>query len=132
MIALSSLITTRLVENPTLISHYNVYRSIEINGTVKTGYSSGDAIFALKEAAKTLPEGYGYEFSGMSSEEIKSGNSATIIFMISILFVFLFLAALYESWSVPFSVLFAVPIGVFGSILTLTFSLILLTIYTHR
>ena len=121
MIALSSLITTRLVENPTLISHYNVYRSIEINGTAKPGYSSGDAIFALKEAAKTLPEGYGYEFSGMSSEEIKSGNSATIIFMISIVFVFLFLAALYESWSVPFSVLFAVPIGVFGSILTLTF-----------
>ena len=122
MIPLSSLITSKVIENPTLISHYNVYRSIEINGSAKAGYSSGDAINALREtAAQVLPAGYGYEFSGMSSEEIKSGDSATTIFAISIVFVFLFLAALYESWSVPFSVLFAVPIGVFGSILTLTF-----------
>ena len=122
MIPLSSLITSTLIESPTLISHYNVYRSIEINGNSKPGYSSGDAITALKEtAAKNLPAGYGYEFSGMSSEEIKSGDSAVKIFAISIVFVFLFLAALYESWSVPFSVLFAVPIGIFGSILTLTF-----------
>ncbi|MBC7826547.1 MAG: multidrug efflux RND transporter permease subunit [Chitinophagaceae bacterium] len=122
MIPLSSLITSKVIENPTLISHYNVYRSIEINGSAKPGYSSGDAITALREtAAKNLPAGYGYEFSGMSSEEIKSGDSTTTIFAISIVFVFLFLAALYESWSVPFSVLFAVPIGVFGSILTLTF-----------
>jgi HAE1 family hydrophobic/amphiphilic exporter-1 len=71
--------------------------------------------------AKTLPAGYGYEFSGMSREEIAAGNQQTTIFAISIIFVFLFLAALYESWSVPFSVLFAVPIGAFGSILTLTF-----------
>ena len=68
-----------------------------------------------------LPEGYSYEFSGMSREEIKAGSSAAMIFVISIVFVFLFLAALYESWSIPFSVLFAVPIGAFGSILTLTF-----------
>jgi len=122
MIPLSSLITNTLIESPALVSHYNIYRSIEINGNSKTGYSSGDAITALKEtAAKNLPAGYGYEFSGMSSEEIKSGDSATTIFAISIVFVFLFLAALYESWSVPFSVLFAVPLGVFGSILTLTF-----------
>ncbi|MEO6455360.1 MAG: multidrug efflux RND transporter permease subunit, partial [Ginsengibacter sp.] len=122
MVPLGSLITSRLTENPTLISHYNIYRSIEINGTPKPGFSSGDAITALREsAAKNLPAGYGYEFSGMSNEEIKSGSSTTTIFAISILFVFLFLAALYESWSVPFSVLFAVPIGVFGSILTLTF-----------
>jgi hydrophobic/amphiphilic exporter-1 (mainly G- bacteria), HAE1 family len=121
MISLNSLITNKVIENPTLISHYNIYRSIEINGSAKAGYSSGDAINALREVAKTLPAGYGYEFSGMSSEEIKSGDQAATIFAISIVFVFLFLAALYESWSVPFSVLFAVPIGVFGSILTLTF-----------
>ena len=77
---------------------------------------------ALKEtAAKYLPAGYGYEFSGMSSEEIKAGNKTVMIFAISIVFVFLFLAALYESWSVPFSVLFAVPIGALGSIIALTF-----------
>ncbi|MEP7319998.1 MAG: efflux RND transporter permease subunit, partial [Panacibacter sp.] len=122
MIPLSSLITTQIVENPALISHFNLYRSIEIIGTPKPGYSSGQAIEALKEtAAKVLPAGYGYDFAGLSREEVKAGNSTLIIFAISIAFVFLFLAALYESWSVPFSVLFAVPIGAFGSILTLTF-----------
>ncbi len=121
MIPMASLITSKLIETPSLISHYNIYRSIEINGTPKPGYSSGQAIQALREVAETLPDGYSYEFSGMSSEEIKAGNSTTLIFSISILFVFLFLAALYESWSIPFSVLFAVPIGAFGSILTLTF-----------
>ncbi|MFD1818347.1 hydrophobic/amphiphilic exporter-1, HAE1 family [Pseudarcicella hirudinis] len=121
MIPLKSLVTSKVVENPALISHYNVYRSIEINGVPKPGFSSGQAINALKEvAATTLPTGYGYEFSGMSSEEIKAGDSTITIFAISIVFVFLFLAALYESWSIPFSVLFAVPIGAFGSILTLT------------
>lgn len=110
-----------MVESPSLISHYNIYRSIEINGTAAQGYSSGQALEALKETAqKSLPNGYGYEFSGMSSEELKAGNKTLMIFAISIVFVFLFLAALYESWSVPFSVLFAVPIGAFGSILTLT------------
>ncbi len=121
MIPLSSLITSKLIESPTLISHYNVFRSIEINGSAKQGYSSGQAIEALKEtAAKYLPEGYGYEFSGMSKEEVKAGSKSTMIFGISLVFVFLFLAALYESWSVPFSVLFAVPIGALGSIITLT------------
>jgi len=121
MIPLSSLITTSVTEAPSLISHFNVNRNIEINGSPKPGFSSGQAIEALKEVAKTLPAGYSYEFAGMSAEEIKAGNSTAIIFSISLIFVFLFLAALYESWSIPFSVLFAVPIGAFGSILTLTF-----------
>jgi HAE1 family hydrophobic/amphiphilic exporter-1 len=121
MIPLGSLLTSKVIEAPAVISHYNIYRSVEINGSAKPGYSSGQAIDALKEVAKTLPDGYGYEFSGMSREEIKAGNQQSVIFAISIVFVFLFLAALYESWSVPFSVLFAVPIGAFGSILTLTF-----------
>jgi HAE1 family hydrophobic/amphiphilic exporter-1 len=121
MIPLSSLVTSKLVENPSVISHYNIYRSIEINGSPKPGFSSGQAIQALREvAAQVLPAGYSYEFSGMSREEIKAGDSTTTIFAISIVFVFLFLAALYESWSIPFSVLFAVPIGLLGSILTLT------------
>lgn len=121
MIPLGSLITTKVIEAPAVISHYNIYRSIEINGAPKPGYSSGQAIEVLKEVAATLPAGYGYEFSGMSREEIAAGNQQSIIFAISLVFVFLFLAALYESWSIPFSVLFAVPIGAFGSILTLTF-----------
>lgn len=121
MIPLGSLITSKVIEAPAVVSHYNIYRSIEINGSAKPGYSSGQAIEALKDVAKTLPAGYGYEFSGMSREEIAAGSQQLIIFAISIVFVFLFLAALYESWSIPFSVLFAVPIGAFGSILTLTF-----------
>jgi hydrophobic/amphiphilic exporter-1 (mainly G- bacteria), HAE1 family len=121
MVPLSSLITTTLIESPAVISHYNIYRSIEINGSAKPGYSSGQAIEALKEVAdQTLPAGYGYEFSGMSREEIKVGSSSIYIFTLSLVFVFLFLAALYESWSIPFSVLFAVPIGALGSIITLT------------
>ena len=121
MIPLGSLLTIRVIESPSLISHYNIYRAIEINGSPKAGVSSGQAIQALKEVAeKTLPAGYGYEFSGLSREEIKAGDSTVTIFAISMLFVFLFLAALYESWSIPFSVLFAVPIGAFGSIITLT------------
>ncbi len=121
MIPLASLVTTKVIESPSLISHFNIYRSIEINGSPKPGYSSGQAIEALKEVAGTLPAGYGYEFAGLSREEVKAGGSTVTIFAISLIFVFLFLAALYESWSIPFSVLFAVPIGAFGSILTLTF-----------
>lgn len=122
MVPLSALITTKVIETPALVTHYNLYRSAEIMGAPKPGYSSGEAIKALEEvAAQVLPVGYSYEFSGMSREEIKAGNSTLLIFSISIVFVFLFLAALYESWSVPFSVIFAVPIGALGSILTLTF-----------
>lgn len=123
MVPLSTLTSYKVIENAPLISHYNLFRSAEINGATKPGFSSGDAITALKEvAAETLPQGYGYEFSGLSREELLSGSKTVYIFALSIGFVFLFLAALYESWSVPFSVLLAVPLGAFGAILFLTFS----------
>jgi hydrophobe/amphiphile efflux-1 (HAE1) family protein len=123
MVPLSTLTTYKVIENAPLISHYNLFRSAEINGSTKPGYSSGDAITALKEvAAQTLPQGYGYEFSGLSREELLSGSKTVYIFALSIGFVFLFLAALYESWSVPFSVLLAVPLGAFGAILFLSFN----------
>ncbi len=122
MIPLSDVISYKVTESAPLISHFNIFRTAEINGNSKPGFSSGQAIQALREvAAQTLPDGYGYEFSGLSLQEINSGSSTVYIFSLSILFVFLFLAALYESWSVPFSVLFAVPIGMFGAITTLTF-----------
>jgi hydrophobic/amphiphilic exporter-1 (mainly G- bacteria), HAE1 family len=121
MSPLQSVVSYQLIESASLLSHFNLFRSAEINGDAKPGYSSGDAIQALKEvAAKVLPAGYGYEFSGLSREEISSGSSTKYIFGLSVLFVFLFLAALYESWSLPFSVLLAVPIGAFGAILVLT------------
>jgi len=121
MLPLSSLISYRYMESAPLISHFNLFRTAEINGDSKPGYSSGQAIQALEDVAdKTLPAGYGYEFAGLSRQEIKAGSSTLIIFLLSISFVFLFLAALYESWQVPFSVLLAVPVGLFGAILTLT------------
>jgi hydrophobe/amphiphile efflux-1 (HAE1) family protein len=123
MVPLSTLTSYKMIENAPLISHFNLFRSAEIDGSTAEGYSSGDAINALQEvAANTLPEGYGYEFSGLSREEILSGSKTVYIFMLSVGFVFLFLAALYESWSVPFSVLLAVPLGAFGAILFLTFN----------
>jgi hydrophobic/amphiphilic exporter-1 (mainly G- bacteria), HAE1 family len=122
MIPLGTLVTTRVIENAPLITHYNLFRTAEINGNAAEGYSSGQAIQALREvAAEVLPAGYGYEFSGLSREEINAGSSTVAIFALSVVFVFLFLTALYESWSVPFAVLLAVPIGAFGAILTLTF-----------
>lgn len=119
-IPLSTLVSYKLVENAAMISHYNLFRSAEINGNAAPGYSSGEAIKALQEVAdQVLPAGYGYDFSGLSREEIASGNSTILIFGLSILFVFLLLAALYESWSVPFSILLSVPLAAFGAILAL-------------
>ncbi|RNI28335.1 multidrug efflux RND transporter permease subunit [Rufibacter immobilis] len=121
-VPLSALVTTKVVENPAVISHYNLFRSVEISGGAKPGYSSGQALQALQEvAAQTLPAGYGFDFSGLSREELSAGNSTIYIFALSIILVLLLLAALYESWSVPFSILFAIPLGMFGAILALTF-----------
>ena len=122
MVPLSTLIKYSVTESAPLITHYNMFRSAEVDGNSSAGYSSGQAIAALREVAdKVLPGGYGYTFSGLSREEINAGNSTFAIFALSLVFVFLFLSALYESWSVPFSVLFAIPIGAFGAIIALTF-----------
>lgn len=121
-VPLASLVSYQVVEQPSIINHYNLFRSIEINGNAKPGYSSGDALDALEEvAAQTLPAGYTYSFSGLSLQERQAGNSTLLIFGLCILFVFLLLAALYESWSVPFSILLSVPLGVFGAIMALIF-----------
>jgi hydrophobic/amphiphilic exporter-1 (mainly G- bacteria), HAE1 family len=120
MVPLSSVITYRVNESAALISHFNLYRSAEFNGESGPGFSSGQALAALSDVAqKVLPAGYGYEFSGLSREELNAGSSTLYVFLLSITFVFLFLAALYESWSIPFSVLLAVPLGVFGATLSL-------------
>ncbi len=121
MMPLSTLISYQPVETAPLIAHFNIFRSAEVNGATPIGYSTGESIAALKAtAARELPQGYTYEFSGLCYEEIKAGTTTIYIFLFSIMFVFLFLAALYESWSVPFSVMLAVPISAFGAILTLT------------
>ncbi len=121
-VPLSALISYEVVENAPVISHYNLFRSAEVNGNAAPGYSSGQALAALEEvAAQTLPAGYGYDFSGLSREELSSGSSTILIFALAIVLVSLLLAALYESWSVPFSVLLALPLGAFGAIIALHF-----------
>lgn len=120
-VPLNTLVDYRLVTMPSIINHYNIFRSIEVSGSAAPGYSSGDAIRALEEvAAQTLPAGFDYQFSGLSLQEKQSGSKTIQIFALCILFVFLLLASLYESWSVPFSILLSVPLGVFGAILALT------------
>jgi HAE1 family hydrophobic/amphiphilic exporter-1 len=121
MLPLSTVISYKPIVAAPLITHFNIFRSAEVDGAIPPGYSSGQTIEALKLlAAKTLPRGYTYEFSGLSYEEIKAGSITIYIFLFSIIFVFLFLAALYESWSVPFSVMLAVPVSAFGAIVALT------------
>ena len=120
MVPLGTVISYKPTETAPLISHFNIFRTAEVDGVPATGVSSTVAMDSLKAiAARVLPQGYSYDFSGLSFEEIKAGSTTIYIFLFSITFVFLFLAALYESWSVPFSVLLAVPIGAFGAILTL-------------
>lgn len=122
MIPLSFLVKSKLIEAPSVITHHNVARAIEVNGSPALGYSSGQALKAIGEVAKQyLPTGYAYAFSGMSYEESQASSNTVYIFVGAVIFVFLFLAALYESWAVPFAVLFALPIGIFGAIFTLFF-----------
>jgi HAE1 family hydrophobic/amphiphilic exporter-1 len=120
MVPLGALISYGPTDAAPLISHFNIFRTAEVDGASTAGHSSNEALAAVQQiASNTLPEGYTYEFSGLSYEEVKAGSTTIYIFMFSITFVFLFLAALYESWSVPFSVLLAVPIGAFGAIFAL-------------
>jgi len=120
MVPLSTLVQAVPTGAPTLVDRYNLFRIAEISGEPAPGYSSGQALAAMERlAAEKLPEGYGYEWSGISLQEKQSAGQAPVIFGLALLFVFLFLAALYESWTVPLAVLFAIPLGVFGAMLGL-------------
>ncbi|MEM8809180.1 MAG: efflux RND transporter permease subunit [Cyanobacteria bacterium P01_G01_bin.38] len=118
MIPLSNLVTTTQTTGAQTINHYNLFRSIEINGQAAPGVSSGASIDAMEQVAnQVLPASLGYEWSGAALEEIESGNQAPIIFGLGIIFVFLVLAAQYESYVDPVIILFAVPLAVFGALL---------------
>ena len=117
MVPLSTLVQPEPISSPTNLQRFNGFRSVQIGGSVAHGYSTGQAIAALEEVAKTLPAGYGYEWTDMSREEKLSGGRTPIIFALAILFAFLCLAALYESWSVPLAVLLTVPTTIFGAFL---------------
>ena len=101
-----------------ILTRFNLFSAIQVNGTPATGYSSGQAIQAVKEvAAQILPTGYGYEFGGMSREESNTGNTTTLVFVICVVFIYLILCALYESLFVPMAVILSVPFGLAGSFL---------------
>jgi len=120
MVPLSSLLTTRKILGPEYTNRFNLYRSAQIIGSAAPGYSSGQAMTALEEVAKqTLPPEIGYDWSDLSYQEQKAAGNTTSVFGLSLVFVFLILAALYESWSLPFSVLLTVPIAIFGAFLGL-------------
>ncbi|MGI4751609.1 MAG: efflux RND transporter permease subunit [Janthinobacterium lividum] len=116
MAPISEFITLTRVYGPESISRFNLFTSISITGAPKPGFSSGDAIKAVQEvAAKTLPAGYGYEFSGLTREEIASGSQTIFIFMLCLIFVYFLLSAQYESYILPFAVLLSLPIGLAGA-----------------
>jgi HAE1 family hydrophobic/amphiphilic exporter-1 len=119
MVPLTTLAKLSPILGPTSINHFNLYRSASITGQANAGYASGEAIQIMQELAETLPQGYVYEWAGQSKQEIEAGDLAPILFALAILFVYLFLVAQYESWTIPFSVIAAVPLALFGSMLTL-------------
>jgi HAE1 family hydrophobic/amphiphilic exporter-1 len=116
MVPLSSLVTTRKINGPEYTNRFNVYRAAQVIGAAAQGYSSGQAMTALEEVAKeVLPAEISYDWADLSYQERKASGAAASGFALSLVFVFLILAALYESWSLPFSVLLTVPIAIFGA-----------------
>ena len=120
MVPLSSFVRVRSTTGPEYTVRFNLYRSVEIQGIQAAGYSSGQALAALEDvAAKTLPPEMGYSWNGLSYQEKVASGGAARVLGLSLVFVFLILAALYESWSLPFSVLLSVPVAVMGAFLGL-------------
>src|SRR5712672_3258039 len=120
MVPLSSLVTTRRISGPEYTNRFNVFRAAQIIGSAAPGYSSGQAMAALEEVAKqTLPPEMGYDWADLSYQERQASGTTTRVFGLSLVFVFLILAALNESWSLPYSVLLTIPIAIFGAFLGL-------------
>ncbi|MCM1034440.1 MAG: efflux RND transporter permease subunit [Paludibacter sp.] len=119
MAPITQFITLTRIYDPLVLNRFNMYNSIGINGNMNDGYSSGEAIAAIKEVAqKELPKGYGIDFSGITREEEQTGSGNTaMVFLICIIFIYLVMSALYESFFIPFAVIFAVPFGLMGSFL---------------
>ncbi|HET6600001.1 MAG TPA: efflux RND transporter permease subunit [Burkholderiaceae bacterium] len=120
LVPLSAFASTRWVNGPMQTVRYNGYPAMRINGSAAPGYSTGAAMAEMERLAAQLPPGFGYEWTGQSREEKLAGSQAFILYGFAILAVFLCLSALYESWSIPLSVLLVVPLGVFGVLLGVT------------
>ncbi len=120
MVPLSAVVTTRAIGGPEFTNRFNLFRAAQVTGMPAPGYSSGQATAALHQVAReVLPREMGYDWADMSYQEIKAAGTGGRVFVLSLVFVFLILAALYESWSLPFSVLLSVPVAIFGAFLGL-------------
>ncbi|HTI58126.1 efflux RND transporter permease subunit [Mucilaginibacter sp.] len=118
MVPVNGIVKLKRVYGPETVTRNNLFNAVTINGVPKPGYSTGDAIKAIEETAKeTLPRGYGYEWTGMTREEINSGSQILLIFAMSLIFVYFLLAAQYESYILPFAIILTIPLGVFGLML---------------
>ena len=132
MVPMATLAEVETRTGPQIVPRYNLYRSADITGGPAPGFSSGQAIAAMEETAEsTLPTGFGFEWTSMSYQEIKAAGQAPIIFGLALVFVYLFLVAQYESWSIPLAVLLAVPIAVFGALLLTGASGLDVNLYTQ-
>ena len=115
MVPLDTLVDVRQISGPNFLSRFNLYLAAEIMGAPAPGYSSAQALSAIEEVAKGMPREFGYEWSGLTLQQKKSEGEAGRIFGMAILFVFLLLAAQYESWALPFAVLLCTPLVVLGT-----------------
>jgi hydrophobe/amphiphile efflux-1 (HAE1) family protein len=120
MVPLSTLVAIKTNSTSEYIERYNVFRAATVNGSAAPGISSGQAVKVMEELAQSLPAGFTFDWTGVTYQEKKSGGQAPYIFGMALLFVFLVLAAQYESWAVPFAVLLGIPFAVFGAYLGLT------------
>ncbi|MCO6507037.1 MAG: efflux RND transporter permease subunit [Snodgrassella sp.] len=116
-VPLSGIMKTHWITGPAQTVRYNGYTAMSITGNAAPGYSTGDAMAEMEKMASKLPDGFGYEWTGLSKEEKDAGNQSTVLYMFSLLAVFLCLAALYESWTIPLSVMLVVPLGLLGVVL---------------
>lgn len=132
MVPLSTLGALKPTVGPETISHYNNYPSALINGAAAPGYSSSQAVAAMERtAAATLPRDFGFEWTGITYQEIRAGSIAALVFALAIVFCFLILAAQYESWSMPFMVLLSVPLALLGALLALRLRAMQIDVYSQ-
>ncbi|MGY3571510.1 efflux RND transporter permease subunit [Vibrio paucivorans] len=132
MIPLSTLVSYEQVFEPDVAWRYNMYRSAVIQGQPAPGYSSGDAIAAMERvAAEVLPQGYQYEWTGMAYQEVLAGNQAIFAFALALIFIYLFMVAQYESWTIPLAIILVVPVATLGSFLALNLTGTPLNLYAQ-
>src|SRR6187431_2176037 len=120
LVPFSAFATVQWSKGPTQIAGFNYYPAVRISGEAKPGFTSGDAIAEMERLAGKLPRGFGYEWTGQSLQEKLSGSQAPILLALSLLVVFLCLAALYESWTIPLAVLLTIPLGICGAVIAAT------------